>query len=275
MASWIDSHCHMSDLRSAPCLESWVKEAEGRGVRYFLQGGVGPEDWDRQIGLSQKFQNQIGLCFGLHPYWVADHSLEECEAAMDLLAQKLPQAVAIGEMGLDLRPHIAKDSEDRQMTIFEMQIELAEATRKPMVLHLVQAHDEAMRVFEMWGVPQSKGFVHSFNGSAAKAQDFLKLDLLISVGGPLLRPDNQKLKQAVQECPMEFLLVETDSPDQAPPSHQGKLNPLATLLEVAEEIARIKGLSAREVLDISRENLKTLWSSKKSAGKSSGEAPWT
>lgn len=261
MSLWIDSHCHMADPRLAACLESWLDEAQGRGLSYFVQGGMGPEDWNRQEHLAKKFKNQIGLCFGLHPYWISDQSQEACELAMDLLALRIAEAQLLGETGLDFRPKILRGDgqvQERQISFFEMQLELASTAAKPVVLHVVQAHEEALRVLDLWGVPSRKGFVHSFNGSAKKAEDFLNRGLLISVGGPLVRPDNQKLKQAVEVIPLECLLLETDSPDQPPPNYSGKLNPLISLFEVAEEVARIKGLSWREVLDISRENLKNL-----------------
>lgn len=262
MASlWIDSHCHMADQRAETCLESWLTEAQSRGLGFFVQGGVSPEDWNRQEFLAKKYKNLIGLSFGLHPYWVAEQSRESCDQAMDLLALKISQALILGETGLDFRPQILKEDEngkEKQISFFEMQLELAETASKPVVLHLVQAHEESLQVLDIWGVPSRKGFIHSFNGSAQKAEDFLNRGLLISVGGPLVRPENQRLKQAVQMIPLDFLLLETDSPDQPPPHYSGQLNPLVSLFEVAAEVARIKGISESEVLDISRENLKNL-----------------
>lgn len=273
MSLWIDSHCHMADARlfslDSSCLESWLEEAKCRGLRYFIQGGIGPEDWDRQLILAEKYKNQIGLCFGLHPYWVAEHSAQECEEALDQLAHKILSAPLIGELGLDFRPKILgsfeagdigaqEKAKEKQITFFELQLELAQSLRKPVVLHLVQAHEEALRILDLWGVPVAGGFVHSFNGSAQKARDFLERGLLLSIGSPLLRPDNEKLKQTVREIPMEKLLIETDSPDQPGPKYQGKLNPLSSLFDVAEEVGRIKGISWTEVLDKSRDNLKRL-----------------
>ncbi len=261
MNLWADSHCHMADLRVQSCLSGWIDKAESLGIGYFLQGGVGPDDWDRQSELAKQFNDRIGLCFGLHPYWVADHSLSECEEAMDLLASRIDQAQALGETGLDFRPRITKDDEsckEKQISLFEMQLELSKVCHRPLVLHIVQAHDEALKILDLWGLPLQKGFVHSFNGSAQKAEEFLERGLLLSVGGPLVRADNQRLKQAVQIIPLEKLLIETDSPDQPPESFQGQLNPLSTLKEVAEEVARIKKVSTTEVLDISTRNLKQL-----------------
>lgn len=257
LGPWIDSHCHLADSKLDQSREALIREAQGRGIRFFMQGGVGPADWHKQIELEKKYP--LGLCFGLHPYWVAAHTDEECEEALDELAPLLPMAMALGETGLDFRPHIMKDSEDRQYQMFEDQLAMAEAAQKPLVLHLVQAHEEAMNVFNLWGVPSCKGMVHSFNGSWNKAQDFLKLGLSLSVGGPLVREDNEKLKQTVKECPLEFLLIETDSPDQPPEAYKGQINPPVSLLMVAEEVARLKQMTALEILDISTSNFKRIF----------------
>jgi TatD DNase family protein len=129
------------------------------------------------------------------------------------------------------------------------------------VLHIVQAHDESLMIMDLFGLPPQKGMVHSFNGSAHKAQDFLKRGLHLSVGGPVCREDNQKLHQAVKEIPMEFLLIESDSPDQAPPAFKGQLNPPESIWEVAKTIGKLKSLDPLEILDITTGNFHRLFGS--------------
>ncbi|QDK38241.1 TatD family hydrolase [Bdellovibrio sp. NC01] len=257
--SWVDAHGHLADARWDGQQDQIIEEARQKGIHFFMQGGVGPEDWEKQKALKARYPKHIGLCFGLHPYWVVDHDEEACEQALDLLATQLPQAKGLGEAGLDFRPHIMKDSQDRQITVFEAQLELAQLAHKPMVLHLVQAHDFALRIMDLFGLPEQKGMVHSFNGSAAKAQDFLNRGLYLSVGGPVARPDNQKLHQAVREIPLEFLLIESDSPDQAPPLYQGRLNPPESIWEVAKTIGELKSLDPLEILDITTGNFHRLF----------------
>ncbi len=254
---WVDSHCHLADPRWDQSRAVMVAEARRQGLGFFMQGGVSPTDWRRQIELKKEFP--IGVCFGFHRYFVAAHSEEDCELALDELAPLLPQAMALGELGLDFRPHIMKESADLQIQIFEDQLTLAEAAEKPIVLHLVQCHDQALQIFNLWGVPPKKGMVHSFNGSWQKAQDFINLGLCLSVGGPLVRPENTKLKQAVREIPLEYLLIETDSPDQPPEALQGQLNPLSSLFMVAAEVARLKDKTPVEILEITTNNFKRLF----------------
>ncbi len=256
--SFIDSHCHLAEPRLEGQLAQFIQESKSKGIRYFIQGGIGPEDWQRQQDLSNIYPEVIP-CFGLHPYWVADHTEAECEAALDILCKKLSKSVALGETGLDFRPHICKGSEARQIEIFENQIQIANHTGKALVLHLVQAHDKALQIFDMQGIPRNGAMVHAFNGSLPQAEEFLKLGFFLSIGGALLKDSNQRLEQAVAGIPLENILVESDSPDQSPPSRQGQLNHPTTILEVAEKIAILKKVSAKEVLDMSRQNLEKLF----------------
>ncbi len=258
---WIDAHGHLADVRWDGKQAEVIEAAQARGIHFFMQGGVGPEDWERQRRLKAKFPHHIGLCYGVHPYWVAEHSEEELEEALNLLAQELPEAMGLGEMGLDFRPHIMKDSRDRQITAFEEQLELSHIGNRPVVLHIVQAHHESLMIMDLFGLPLQKGMVHSFNGSVQKAQDFLKRGLHLSVGGPVCREDNQKLHQAVREIPLEYLLIESDSPDQAPPAFKGQLNPPESIWEVAKTIGKLKSLDPLEILDITTGNFHRLFGS--------------
>lgn len=256
--SWIDAHSHWMDPRLDPLRDQWMSSALESGLRYSLQGGVGPEDWERQKLFKKAYPENVGLCFGLHPYWVTEHTSQELEESLDLLSKELIHAVALGETGLDLRPQF-ESAFDLQMQAFESQLEIAEVAEKPVVLHLVQAFDEAMRVFEMWGAPKFGGMVHSFNGSLPQAEEYLKQGLKISVGGPLIRSSNARLKQAVQKIPISELLLETDLPDQPGDEWKGNLNPPQSLLKVAEEVARLHEKSTDEVLQITSSNFKTLF----------------
>lgn len=255
---WIDAHSHWVDSRLDQVRDTWMKNALDSGLEFTLQGGVDPADWNKQKTFKAQYPNQVGLCFGLHPYWVAAHSQNELDENLDLLSKEIHHAMALGETGLDLRPQFEKSFE-LQIDAFESQLELATVAKKPVVLHIVRAFDEALRVLDMWGVPPQKGMLHSFNGSWAEAQEYLKRGLKISVGGPLIREKNEKLRQVVREIPTSELLIETDLPDQPGDHWKGDLNPPESLLSVAEEIARLKNITQAEVLHFTKQNFKTLF----------------
>ncbi len=257
--NFIDSHCHLADERIFSHVEAVIDLAFGAGCQFLLQAGVDPNDWQRQEALQRKYPGKIGMCFGLHPYFVAAKGDGECEQALDLLAKSIGRAQALGEAGLDFRPHILGDSRERQLSFFEQQLELAQVVQKPVVLHLVQAHEEALQIIDHFGLPKKKGLVHSFNGSLPQAKEYLARGLVLSVGGPLLRPDNLRLKQAVRDIPLDRLLLESDTPDQPPPGLRQGMNDPRSVVWIAEEVAWLKRCSVGEVLDNCRQNFDNLF----------------
>ena len=258
---YIDSHSHWSDPRwnlDSEEISRRLKEAVEKKITFFLQGGVSPNEWEKQKLLKQKHPDHFGLSFGLHPYFISENDDDACEDALDLLAQQLPSALAVGETGLDFRPHIMKDSMVRQIEAFENQIELAKAFQKPLILHIVQAHEKALLVLDMWGVPERKGLVHAFTGSYEMAKKYIDRGFLISVGGAVTYEKNKKLLDCIEKIPLEYLLLESDCPDQAPQGWTG-LNNSTSLWPIAEKIALIRQKSVFEVLEISSSNFKRLF----------------
>ena len=260
--SYIDAHSHLTDLRSREHLQAWLDRAHQLNIRDFIQGGVDPKEWQRQKELALSYPG-IHCCFGLHPYFVAAHTISENEQALDQLARELSQAVALGELGLDFRaPFLGDNPEEqraKQIYFLEQQLELGAFSHKPFVFHFVQAFEESVRVLELFQGPL-RGLVHSFNGTYEKAKAYLDLGLLISVGGPLARAKNQKLHEAVKKIPIDLLVIETDSPDQSPDVYKGQLNPPESLWTVAQVVSELKGMTAEEVLDRSSQNLRKLFS---------------
>lgn len=259
---YVDSHSHWSDQRLFLHKERdlLLQKSFDRQIDFFLNGGIHPKEWMNQFELLKLYPKNFGLCFGLHPYFVSENTVEDCEAALDELVKILPQAMALGEAGLDFRPHIMKDSESLQIEMFENQIEIAKAFLKPMVLHIVQAHEKAIQIFDIWGAPEKAGLVHAFNGSYEVAKKYIDKGFCISVGGAVTYEKNKKLRDCVQKIPLEYLLVESDSPDQKPDGWQGEMNDSSSLFKIAEEIGFIRSLNAFEVLEITTSNFKRLFS---------------
>lgn len=264
---YIDSHSHWSDPRYTPeLIEILLRKSEVLDISEFMLGGVDQSDWHQQLELKKKYPKNFHLCFGLHPYFVSKNNRNSCEAALDELVQLIHLATGLGETGLDFRDNILKSdlfSPDEvrahQIEFFENQIELSKVYQKPLVLHIVQAHEKALQIFEMWGVPEKKGMIHAFNGSLEIAQKYIDLGFMISLGGAVTYDKNQKLHRAAAQIPQEFLLIESDSPDQAPQNWSG-LNDSSSLWQIAEKIAVLRGQTVKEIFEISTRNFKKLFS---------------
>ncbi len=257
---YVDAHSHWSDPRLflKEDFNDLLQKSIRQSIDFFLLGGVSPEEWQNQLVLKTKYPENFGLCFGLHPYYVSSHEYDECEDALDQLAKILPAAMAVGEAGLDFRPHIMKDSQSLQVEMFENQIELAKAFEKPMVLHIVQAHDKAIQIFDLWDAPERKGLVHGFTGSYDTAKKYIDKGFLISVGGAVTYEKNQKLRDCIQRIPLEFLLLESDSPDQAPLGWVGD-NDSTSLYQIADIVAVARNVSPFDILRTTTSNFKRLF----------------
>ncbi len=212
--SFIDAHCHLSDERVFSESVQLIHRAHQAGVMKIMLGGLEPDEWDRQIQLRTQYPSLISTSFGLHPWWVEKLSDAEIARALSRLRVDGVQANAIGETGLDF--HVKRDSArfGAQRAAFLAQIEIAEGLKKPLVLHIVKAHAEALSIVKY---AKFKGplMVHSFSGSIEEAREWMKLGALLSFSGGVLVPGKfLKVKAVIQSVPLNHLLLETDAPDQ-------------------------------------------------------------
>ncbi len=273
---WIDSHCHLTDPRFADRIDRVLGECLDDGISHFLQGGISPEEWDRQKLLAQKFPNQVSLVFGLHPWWVDEKTREAGPSyapdtlfapVLAQLSQAAPGITAIGEAGLDFARKRREDSGENQLWVFQQQLEIAKRYDKPLVLHIVQAHFETLTLLSRRAENGSRfrGLVHSFSGSLNEAKQYAALGFLISLGCRCLEDSAFELHRIIREIPLEYLVFETDSPDQAPrqmKDQPGFEHSPRSLLLVAEKVSQIRGIPAKAALDQATKNLQRVFTLK-------------
>lgn len=253
-----DVHCHLTDVRWGETLPEVLAEAKQKGITGFFFGGYEPSEWIEQLELIKAFPEfSMEPCFGLHPMWVSQASDDSVEQGLDQLARLLPKTKAIGEIGLDARKNYVARW-DLQMEAFRSQLELAGMTHKPVVLHLVHCHQEALQVLSLHREWLHGGFVHAFNGDRAVAKQYLDYSLALSVGGAITHSKAAGLRDAVQWLPKESLLIETDSPDQKIKNWPSSLHRPVALWNIAEVVADLRGETAEAVLQQSAENLRRI-----------------
>jgi TatD DNase family protein len=259
--AWIDAHCHLTDQRFEASLKEVLRRSRDSNVKGWILGGVDPKDWEKQISLHKEYPAQIKMSFGLHPWVVAKGEQKELEAGFEKLKELGKKAHAVGELGLDFHPkHAAPETFSRQTEFFESQIKLALALQKPMVLHIVKAHSQALEILRGLGPFSKGGLVHSFSGSVEDARGYLELGFFLSFSGAIAREGYRSVKEALHSLPLEKIVIETDAPDQAPPwVTQGNWNEPRELVRIAESIGRLKGVEAEEALNQSRRNLENVF----------------
>jgi TatD DNase family protein len=241
-----DAHCHLADPRLEASLSDVIARSKEVGVTGWIQGGVSPDDWQRQSEIKRKYE-AIKLVYGLHPWWVSSHTVKEVDEAYAILEKRLREAVALGELGLDLGERHGKNVE-HQKIYFIKQITLAKKQSKPMVLHLVKCHGEALEILKKYAPYPQRGLVHSFTGSKEVAQEYIKLGFLISVCATA--------KKDLASIPAEALVIETDSPDQG---MEKGLNEPKNLVVIAKKVADYRQVQYEDVLAQSKANLEKVF----------------
>jgi TatD DNase family protein len=255
--NFVDAHSHLADERMRDFIDEVIERSRARGAEKFIQAGVGPEDWHAQEKLAHRFPGVVIPCFGLHPYWVSSHTDEDCSRALIELEVRLEKSIALGECGLDFRRLIVADREQRQQSqirFFHEQLELARRYQKAVVFHFVRCHEIALKLLRVFGRLPRESVVHSFTASPEVARGYLDLDVSFSIGAAVLCADAHRLHASLREIPLERILLESDSPDQPPPGFAGEYNEPWIIVDVAAQIAKIKGVGLEKVFEICRSN---------------------
>lgn len=258
---YVDSHCHLDDDAFDADRDAVIARARAVGVESFVLAGVDPATWTRQRALAETRPGFVWSA-GLHPMRAATFSNSDARAALDALPSCFSgpsPARALGETGLDAR-FVPRDSIERQLVVFREQLALARAIDVPVILHVLGrgTHLRALDAMRSDGVPRRGGVVHSYSGSAELAVEYLALGLSISFSASVCRITADRAHRAAASVPLERLLVETDSPDLAPPGRDRRNEP-AALLDVAEAMAKIRGVDRESILAATASNAHALF----------------
>lgn len=256
---WIDAHCHLATEKFQNRLDQVIERSRQVGVTGWIQGGIDPQDWNRQKELKTKYGKRFITSFGLHPWWVGTATSHELELGIKQLEESLSQADALGELGLDFGQKHDRNR-PQQQAAFKQQLLLAKKHPKPLILHVVKAHQEALEILKSLAPFPQSGIVHSFTGSFEIAQAYLELGFLISLGGAITQEGYFALKKAIPLLSLTQIVVETDSPDQVPQLEGiGRENEPQYLVGIAQAIAQSKNTTVEAVLNQSTESLKKLF----------------
>ena len=201
--------------------------------------------------------------------------VDRAQLMLDLgkLPDYLPQASGLGELGIDLGKKTDPATEALQIEIMSEQLRLAKKFRLPLVLHIVNAHPQAIELLKSHGPWPQGGIVHAFSGKWEFAEKYIQLGLTLSIGSAAVNAGRETFKRALKKIPMDQIVVESDCPDQIPENFTGiseGVNDPRSLFMVAQAICDLKGLgpdSGPGLLQGSRERLKRIFKLKLRAQK--------
>jgi TatD DNase family protein len=269
----IDTHCH---IQFNTFKDDWSEVVRRCQDKEMILNVVGSQmDTSRRAVELARQYDFIYATVGLHPVHLFSTHVDEEEVMFKTREEKFdydayrelaldPKTIAIGECGLELF-HLPKDVDRlevlaRQEEGFLAQYRLAQDCNLPLVIHVRDAHLEMIALLEK--LSQSiRGVVHCFTGNWEQAKKYLDLGLYLGFTGVVTfsskktNPTPQlELLEVIKNCPLERMLVETDSPYLAPQAYRGERCEPWMTKEVVKKIAEIKGMSEREIVDITVKN---------------------
>jgi TatD DNase family protein len=244
----VDSHCHLDFPDLAGRLPEVLEHMQANGVGCAVCIGVNLEDYPAVIALAEA-EPRLFATVGVHPEYTDVEDPSE-ERLLELAAH--PKVIGIGETGLDY--YWQKDKPEWQRARFRTHIRAAKRCGKPLVVHTRDSAADTLQLLREEGAEAVGGVMHCFTENWEIAQQALDLGFYISFSGIVTFKNASIVKDVAQKCPLDRILVETDSPYLAPTPYRGKPNEPSYVLHVAEEIARLRSLSLEETARATTEN---------------------
>ena len=224
-----------------------------KGIGRVINVGASIETTRTTLALAEAY-DYIYAAVGVHPSDIDGLNEETYSWLKEQTAH--PKTVAMGEIGLDY--YWDKENHDLQKEWFIRQLDLARKKEKPVIIHSREAAADTMEIMKEYA-SGLRGVIHCYSYSAEMAKEYVKMGYYIGIGGVVTFKNAKKLKQVVQEIPLESIVLETDCPYLAPVPYRGKRNSSLYLPYVAEEIAALKGAAAEDVVLQTEENARKLY----------------
>ena len=251
--TFVDSHCHINFPDLVINIDDVLAQMQQNEVVNALCVSVNLADFPQVLALAEQYPH-IYASAGVHPDY---EDVEEPDVARLVALATHPKVIAIGETGLDY--YRLKGDLEWQRARFRTHIRAARASSKPLIIHTREAAADTLRIMVEENAAEASGVMHCFTESWEVAEAALAMNFYISFSGIVTFKNAKQLKEVAQRVPLERMLIETDSPYLAPMPHRGKLNQPAYVKHVAEEIARLRGISVDEVGQRTTENFRRLF----------------
>lgn len=251
MHELVDSHVHLDHIDFAADRAAVIERARHAGIGAMVIPGVDRASWPRIKTLCTDWSG-LFPAFGLHPLFLTPEAPDQVEALDSWLRDA---AVAVGEIGLDF--HVEGADRMLQQQVFDSQLQLARQRNLPVIVHARSALEEVILTLRRTG--GLRGVIHSFSGSLQQATRLWDMGFCLGIGGPVTYPRAQRLRGIVAHMPAEFLLLESDAPDQPDAGHRGQRNEPARVAVIAQCVATLRGESLETVAAVTSANARRLF----------------
>jgi TatD DNase family protein len=250
----IDSHAHLEMSEFVQDRKDVIQRAYNNGIDCIITIGIDIEACQQAIALAEEFEFVYAV-LGVHP-----HNAKDIDEGTYHILRSLTQhdkVCALGEIGLDFFRNLSP--QDVQIKRFKELIELARELTLPIVVHDRDAHQETLSILKEEKAFEVGGVIHCFSGDYEMAANCLDMGFYISIPGTITFSKSTSLQELVRSIPLEWILIETDSPFLAPIPFRGKRNEPSYVRYVADKIAKIKNLDFEEVASVTSQNAKALF----------------
>ena len=271
--AFIDTHVHMDHRKFNSNRTEIIQAVKNSDIEILVNPA---SEYETNFTMRQMLEGYDWIYYGvgIHPNRLGDDETvdEEWEKGLLQLATK-EKVVAIGETGLDLY-RISKDesgqpdekgitSLSRQYKWFRKQVKLAALVNLPLILHVRDAHKEAIRVLKEYQddlMLEIKGVVHCFTGTDYEdAVNYIDMGYMLGIGGAVTYSESSELQDIVKRVPLESIVLETDSPYVIPKGIPGKRNTPLNIPYIAKVVADLKGIDIKKVERETTMNAKRLY----------------
>jgi TatD DNase family protein len=239
---WTDDHCHLgwdvNEEVDADEVDAMVAEARAAGVERLVTVGTDAVRSADAVRAAARHPGVVWATVGLHPH----EARNGLDGIVDLLDSD--GVVAVGECGLDY--HYDHSPRPEQRDMFAAQIGLANERDMALVIHTREAWDDTFAVLDAEGVPPLTVF-HCFTGGVDEARSCLDRGGYLSFSGIVTFGSADDVRAAAAMCPLERLLVETDSPYLAPVPYRGRPNRPSLVPLVGAAVADAMGVAVDAV----------------------------
>lgn len=247
---FIDTHCHLTDEYEGG-IDSIILRAKNNGVGALICATAEGVDIKMALEIANTHDN-IFVTTGIHP----EHTdLNPCDFLNDDILNH-PCVIGVGEIGLDY--HYSPQTREKQIELFEKQIEIANKHNLPIAIHTRDAENDTIEILKKY--PNAYGVMHCFTSNWDLAKYAIDRGFYFSASGILTFKNSESIRETFSKIPNDKIVIETDSPYCAPVPYRGKTCEPAFVIETAKCLAQIKNLQMDELETILFENTKNLYS---------------
>jgi TatD DNase family protein len=250
----IETHCHLDYLKQDP-LEDIISKSRTHGIEKIITIAVEPGNLDTVLDIARS-RDHIWCSQGIHPHEAKQFNDEVGAKIKSRMTED--KVLAVGEIGLDY--YYNHSPREKQIEVFETQLEIAAETEMPVIIHSREAEDDTIAILKNHASKLSrKGVIHSFTSKIELAETAVDLGFHLGFNGIITFKNAEDVRDAVRFCPVENLLLETDAPFLAPTPFRGRENAPFYLPFVAERMAELKNLPVEDLLSTVYKNSMNLF----------------